>query len=79
MMAAELEEKQHLLGDGGAPSGRTVGREDKRANLMACFEWTGSTSLGETILFLSESVTSEALGPQMMGRHLKHHFLIFRI
>lgn len=79
MMAAKLEEKQHLLGDGGAPSGRTVGREDKRANLMACFEWTGSTSLGETILFLSESVTSEAFDPQMVGRHLEHCFLVFRI
>lgn len=51
----------------------------KGPTLWLALSLTGSTSLGETILFLSESVTSEALEPQMVGRHLEHRFLVFRI
>lgn len=63
MMAAKLEEKQHLLGIGGVPQWENSGKRGYKANLMACFEQTGSTSRG---LFLSKSITSEAFDPQMV-------------
>lgn len=47
VMAAKLEEKQHLLGIGGVPQWENSGKRGYKANLMACFEQTGSTSRGK--------------------------------
>lgn len=78
VMVAKLEENHTHWGWRGTPVEEQRGEREKGPTLWLGLSGLGALMGGST-LFLPESVTSEALDPQTLGRHLEHCFLVSRI